>query len=264
MLKIVQAVKDRIPPARLTRTPSLVVVHAFFTAVRSYRLGLSMTLTDQAIFPGAVHSVVRHMGKIETCSLDELLSWTESPQPIERSVGMAALNSCLPFTGLSFFEGNALDLAAEWGRGKHVVIVGHFPHLERIKSTARRMDILEKRPQPGDLPAEEAARVIPQADVVAMTGVTCLNDTIEELLSYKKPGARFIALGPTIPLSPVLFEAGVDVVGGAWVDDENTALPMMAQGATARVLQGIRYVLLPRDPALLAGFTQIAPPPEAL
>ena len=263
MSSLIQKIKARIPAERLLARPDLVAVYAFFTAVRSFRLGLSMTLTDEDIFPEGVHYPVRHMGELEQQTLGELLVWTESPNGIERSIGMAALNSCLSLTTKTYYAGNALDLAAAWGANKSVVVIGHFPHLERIRDRAKSLIILEKRPQPGDLPAEEAPNVIPQADVVALTGVTCLNDTIEGILALKKPGSRFIALGPTIPLSPVLFEAGIDVVGGAWVDDEAKARPMLAQGATARVLKGARNVLMPRANDLLPPeFRPAEPPPE--
>ncbi|RCK81065.1 MAG: Molybdenum transport ATP-binding protein ModC [Candidatus Ozemobacter sibiricus] len=262
MSRLIDSIIQTLPAERLARRPSLVAVHAFFTVVRSWRLGLAMTLTDDAIYHGGVHRPVRHMGEMETRPLAELVTWTASDQPIERSVGMAALNSALPLAGLPFREGNALDLTARLGAGRQVVVVGHFPHLETVRAAARQLHILEKRPQPGDLPAEAAPQVVPEADVITMTGVTCLNDTVEGLLALKRPGAICIMLGPTVPISPVLFEAGVDVIGGAWVDDERVALPMMAQGATARVLRGLRNVLTARDPRLLEGLPVIVPPPE--
>ncbi len=263
MSKLISKVVQKIPPARLARKPSLVAAHAFFTVVRSFRAGLSMTLTDEAIFNGGVHSPVRDMGHIEEHPLSELVKWSESAQPIERSIGMAAINSCIPYDGLNFREGNALALTAKLGRGKNVVVVGHFPHLEVIREAAKSFQILEKRPQSGDLPAEEAPNVVPKADVVTMTGVTCLNDTVEGLLSLKKPGAIIIIVGPTVPMSPILFEAGVDIIAGAWIDDEATAIPMLAQGATARVLHGLRNVLSAKEPTLLEGLPEIIPPRES-
>ena len=219
-----------------------------------------MTLSDTDIFKGNVHRAVNHMGRIEQCSLEEILTWTESDHPIERSFGMAALNSCLSLDGLPFFEGNALALTEQLSPGKRVVVVGHFPHLEAIRQVATSLTILEKRPQEGDRPAEEAPQVVPQADILVMTGVTCLNDTIEELLALKRKEAICIVLGPTVPLSPVLFEAGVDVIGGAWIENPEIALPMLAQGATARFLRGIRQVLLPKHPDLLKHLPSISAP----
>jgi hypothetical protein len=260
MSRLIEGIVRSLTDEHLNVPIESAAVFAFFTAVKSRRLGLSMTLFEDDQFNGFNHQPVRHMGKIETLSLKELLSWTGSNQPIERSIGLAALNSCLPLSGFCFSEGNALDLVARLGEGKNVVVVGHFPHLERIRATARSMVILEKRPQAGDLPAEAAPKVIPGADVVAITGVTCLNDTIEGLLALKKPGAIFVLLGPTVPMHPDLFTAGIDVIAGAWVDDPDAAIPMLRHGATARVLKGLRFVLAARNANLLQGLPAIRPP----
>ncbi|MBU1108707.1 MAG: hypothetical protein KKB51_18670, partial [Candidatus Riflebacteria bacterium] len=156
--------------------------------------------------------------------------------------------------------GNALELAAHLGKGKRVAVVGHFPHMENISRNAAEFHIIEKRPQEGDLNAEDAVRIIPQADVVAMTGVTCLNDTIEGLLALKKPGAVFIVVGPSVPMSSALFDFGVDVIGGAWVEDEESVFKIAMQGGAPRNLVGMRSVLYPRNPELLAGYEEVLPP----
>ncbi len=262
MSRLLEAVKARIPPDRLQTAISRVAIYAFVTIVRSRHLGMAMSLLDERIFAGAsaTHHVVTHMGSLEDRPIAELLSWTDSQVPLERSIALAAVNSLLLPPPCPCFAGNALDLAARLAVGKRAVMIGHFPHFEELRKVASRFDILEKRPQAGDLPAEAAPEVLPEADVVAMTGVTCLNDTIEELLKYKKPGSTWIVLGPTVPLSPVLFEFGVDVIGGAWAADPDLVERMLAHGATARVLQGLQFVLMPRDPSILAGLPEIHPP----
>jgi uncharacterized protein (DUF4213/DUF364 family) len=132
--------------------------------------------------------------------------------------------------------------------------------MDHIKNVAANFTILEKRPQEGDRKAEDAVEVIPQADIVTVTGVTCLNDTLEGLLALKRPDAIFIVLGPSIPLSPVLFDFGVDVIGGAWVEDEEEVMKKMAQGGTARHVNGLRSVLMPKNAELLDGFLEVSPP----
>jgi len=260
--RLVRAVKQSIPSERLDVALSDVVTYAFVTTARSSRMGTAMTLTDDAIYRGEQHRAVRSMGTAHDLPLREVLSWTESTQPMERSIAMAALNSTLPLKGPLFAAGNALALAARLGAGKNVVMVGHFPDADEIRGIAARLSILERRPLPGDLPADTAPQVVPDADVVAMTGVTCLNDTIDGLLALKKPGAIFIVLGPTVPLCPVLFDFGIDVVAGAWVEDEELLVSHLAQGGTPRVARGLRYVLMARSTALLDGFPTATPPPE--
>ncbi len=235
---------------------------AHVTGVSSCRLGLSMTLLDDRIYPTDNKNPVRSMGHIESLSLEELLSWTESTQAIERSIGIAAVNSCLDLAAHRYFAGNALDFIARRAAGKNVVVVGHFPHTDPIRQSAKSFKVLERRPQADDLPAAEFINVVPEADILAMTGVTCLNDTMEELLAHKRPDAICVALGPTAPLSPALFAAGVDVIGSAWIEDLPDVWSMLAQGGTARTLRHFHPVLMPRDPSWLAGWPEAFPPPD--
>ena len=260
MSLILDSVKAKIPEFAYEIPLSNVASYAFVTLVKNRRIGMSMTLSDDRVFEFKVKSAVSHMGEVEKLGLREVLKWTESLNGIERSFAIAAINSAIDLKGPRYFTGNALELTAKLAAGKKVAVVGHFPNMDHIKNVAESFTILEKRPQEGDRKAEDAVEIIPRADIVTVTGVTCLNDTLEGLLALKKPGAIFIVLGPTIPLSPVLFDFGIDVIGGAWVEDDDEVLKKMAQGGTARHVSGLRSVLLPKDPDLLEGFKEVVPP----
>ena len=98
--------------------------------------------------------------------------------------------------------------------------------------------MLEKRPVGGDLPAEMAAEVLPQADVAAITGTSLINHTFERLMKLCRPDALVIVLGPTAPLSPVLFNYGVDVISGTQVVDAEAVLRYIGLGATFKQVKG--------------------------
>ena len=237
-----------------------VATCASMTMVKTLRLGTCMTLSDERVFDLDDDGEIGHLGNIDKLSVAEIFKWTSSNRGIERSFGVAALNGAVPLNGKKYFLGNALHLAATLGKGKVVTTVGHFPHTDLIKQNASEFYVLEKRPQEGDCPAEEACNIIPKSDVVAMTGVTCLNDTLEPLLKFKKPGSIIIIVGPSVPLSSVLFDYGVDVVGGAWVEDELAVYKKILQGGSPRVMkESLRTVLYPKDPELLNGFQEIKP-----
>lgn len=264
MSLILNSIKATLSETAYQTPMTEVSTFAFVTTVKTRRVGLSMTMSDDRVFDFKVRTAVSHLGEIETLGLRKVLAWTDSLHGIERSFAIAALNSAIELKGQRFFTGNALELTARLAKGKKVAVVGHFPNMENIKAAARTFTILEKRPQEGDRNAEDAVEVIPQSDVVAVTGVTCLNDTIEGLLALKRKDAIFIVLGPTVPLSPVLFDFGVDVIGGAWVEDENEVLKKMSQGGTARHVNGLRSVLFPKNPSLLEGFDEVLPPAHIL
>ena len=79
--------------------------------------------------------------------------------------------------------------------------------------------------------------MLPQADVVALTGTSLLNQTFDQLIGLCRPDAFRLLLGPSTPLSPVLFDAGIDALSGTWVDDPELVLRSVGQGATFRQIK---------------------------
>jgi hypothetical protein len=54
-------------------------------------------------------------------------------------------------------------------------------------------------------------------------------------------------LGPTTPLSPVLFDHGVDIISGTKVIDTESVLRCISQGATFQQVKGVRLLTLVKD-----------------
>lgn len=80
--------------------------------------------------------------------------------------------------------------------------------------------------------------------MVAITGTALINHTLEGLLSLCRPGALVMVLGPSTPLSPVLFRHGVSVLAGSLVVDPRAAWRCLGQGATFQQIEGVRTVVL--------------------
>lgn len=259
MDKILESIKNTIPEKAYECKLSHAAACVHMTMIKSVRLGACMTLSDERVFNFNQIQPVSHLGDIENFSLSQILEWTESSQGIERSFGFAALNGAVELKD-KYFIGNALDIAVKLGKGKNISMVGHFSHVEKFREDAKNFWILEKRPHAGDLPAEEYVNVIPESDVVVATGVTFLNDTLEGLLKVKKPGSIFIVVGPSVPLSPVLFDYGVDIVGGAYAEDEEQVYKKILQGASPRLIKDcLRTVLMPKDSSIMTGCEEITP-----
>ena len=77
--------------------------------------------------------------------------------------------------------------------------------------------MIEQHPTGDDHPAEAAAGLIPQADVVALTASALINHTLDDLLALCSPEALVLILGPSTPLSPVLFHHGATTIAGSRV-----------------------------------------------
>jgi len=163
----------------------------------------------------------------------------------EAAIGLATINSLLEIDEERCTELNAADLLIEKGKGKKVVIVGHFPFIPRLRQSAGELQVLELQPQPGDLHASEAGRVIPEADILGITGTALTNGTMPELLELCRPDSFVVVLGGTAPLSPILFDYGVDAVSGTKVIEPETILDFVSQGATFRqIRKGVRLLTM--------------------
>lgn len=178
----------------------------------------------------------------------ELAALARSKSLIEASIGLATLNALLPSPVVKA-ECNAEEVIAEHGAGKRVALVGGFPFVKRLRGRVGELNVLELHPREDELPATAAAREIPAADVVAITGTALLNHTFDGLIELCRPEALVVVLGPSTPLSPLLFERGVDVLAGSVVEDATSVLQAVSQGATFQQIRkrGVRLVTMQRD-----------------
>jgi uncharacterized protein (DUF4213/DUF364 family) len=141
-------------------------------------------------------------------------------------------------------EINAREVLLQRGRGKKVALIGHFPFVGTLQRAADDLWIIEKSPLAGDYAETATPQILPQADVVGITGTAIANHTVDELLKLCRRDAFVLMLGGSTPLSPVLFEYGVDLLAGVVVDDAPLAIRCAGQGATFRQMKGIRLVTM--------------------
>lgn len=110
----------------------------------------------------------------------------------------------------------------------NVVVVGHFPHVDRIQDFAN-LTVLERNcTNPLDTPDPACEYVMPTADYAFITGVTIINKTCPRLLDLAQD-ATVIMVGPSVIMSPLLFRWGVDAIAGSVVaDPERTRFAVKA------------------------------------
>ncbi len=187
-------------------------------------------------------------GKLRGRPASELLEETGSAHGIRRAVGIATMNALAEMCwqrratpGMALHAGIDAYDAAAIQPGEQVVVVGAFvPFLKALKRARQPFTVLEMDPAtlkadelPFFRPTEEAASVVPGADVVLITGTTLLNDTLENLLALCRPAARVVMVGPTVGLLPdALLRRGVDVLGGIRVSDPDAFLETLSEGGS--------------------------------
>jgi len=243
-MPIITDLLDQIPAGETVN----VTIGLHWTAVvvdvdGQRRCGLASTLFQEGPhgevdIPGA--------GRLETMSPTELAGLAKAANLTRRSVGVAAINALLPRRPGRYVEINAGEVIASSGAAKTVVLVGHFPFIPELRPRVGRLYILEQNPGEGEHPAEAAAELVPQADVLAITSMTLLNGTLDGLLALRRPGSRVLLLGPSTPMHPLLFDYGIEMLLGAVVSDIPPVLRAIRQGAVFRQVRkaGVRLVAM--------------------
>jgi uncharacterized protein (DUF4213/DUF364 family) len=157
----------------------------------------------------------------------------------ERVIGIATMNalSQIVFEAhpnrYTVEDANLIDVI-EVGPEDIVVLVGLIrPFVPVFRAKAKHLYILERGAgrEEGILPDTACEEVVPEADVVVITGSSLANGTVDRLLELAS-GARTVALvGPTVSCVPdPLFSRGVDYTGGIRIRDADKALQVIAEG----------------------------------
>ena len=139
---------------------------------------------------------------------EAVLSWNLE----EAGEGLAALNAWynraerLEALG-GFYTDSAiagLDVT-----GKTVGFVGHLVRhggslTPELLAPAKRWFILEREPKPGDYPDSACEYLLPECDIVVVTGSAAVNKTLPRILELSR-NAEIALTGPSVSLCPALF-----------------------------------------------------------
>jgi len=217
----------------------------FDTLVWSKNLGLASTIQEKE----TPHQGIREAGNLNNKSVKELGQYVFSENWLEASLGMAAINSALPIEQEKLRTINAQEIIMKKGREKVVGIIGHFPFLEKIEQEFKKMYIFEKYPKKNDLREEDIPKYLPEANVVAITSTSLTNHTFENIIKFVNKGSYVIMLGPTTPVSSILFDYGVDAISGLFVRKENInfVIAQVKEATPYRYIKGKEYVTILKE-----------------
>jgi len=196
--------------------------------VKSKRLGISSQWSG---FPGEVNDCQnyscydRFIGKKVSETFSELINGS----PLEVSIAMACINGCLPKPN-KIMTGNVFDILYKEVKTSKTAFIGHFPRAEKWRKEGLDISIIELVPRPGDIRWDEAEKVLNRVEIVFITGITFLNKTFNEVIKMT-PNAKYRALmGPSAPVAPDLFNNGVNIIGGTYIEDEELAIKYWQRG----------------------------------
>ena len=245
-MKIIEDIISTIEKSTRDILVKEVRIGPFWTGVWSKYGGLASTTF---IHEPAMPPPIKEAGNLTRKSVLEICNFANSNCLLQASVGMAAINSALEIDLSKCQNINAAEILYEKGKDKKVVVVGHFPFVNKLRELTEELWVVERKPQSGDIPASEAKRVIPQADVIAITGTALINGTMGELLSWCPKKSVVMVLGATTPLSPVWFDYGVDLVSGTRVTDSKLVLRLVSEGVVFKQIhgQGVKLLTIQKE-----------------
>ncbi|CAM2889012.1 Rossmann-like domain-containing protein [Actinomyces slackii] len=142
-------------------------------------------------------------------------SWYSSPQAAED-------NGFIP-TGEGLTWRQVFDPYREMIAGKRVAVIGHFPFAQDALAGAGEYLCLERILQAGDYPDTACEYLLPECDVVFISSASFVNKTAPRLIALSE-SAHSVLVGPSTPLHPLLFDAGVDTITG-YIADPALAAP---------------------------------------
>jgi len=182
-------------------------------------------------------------------TLDEAAQTTAnlllSDDPTTAAVGLATVNALNRLDEAELYNDDAANWLSAQCVNRNIAMFGRFPFIDgEIRPFARQVWVFEQEPQGDELYISEIAPVLPEADIVAITGSTVINHTIDAILPHVNPDSLVVVLGPSTPLSPKLFNCGVDALFGVRVVDVQRVVESVLAGDGFQKMQGLQRVAL--------------------
>jgi uncharacterized protein (DUF4213/DUF364 family) len=167
-------------------------------------------------------------------------SWDNGSAAIGLAAINAAANSRLgslitPETLAAPRLGSVFDYYLDRVKGLRVAVVGHLPNLESWEEETT-LTILERHPQPGNLPYPAAEFVLEDQDAIFLTGATIINKTFPHLLELAV-GRRVFLVGPSVPMFEELFKYPLASLSGTLVADPKDLAAAINEGLAEEIFE---------------------------
>jgi uncharacterized protein (DUF4213/DUF364 family) len=238
-----------------------VIIGAGYTGVSlpSGQVGLAYSLLSEYV--PICCELIKRAGYLSGSSALELARLALSWDIRSRVVGVATLNA-LSQLSLSNYANRILtskgDIADHLTvKGDVVAVVGNIaPTVRKLRAKAKRVYVLERNLDLRDdetLPDTAAEEVIPESDIVLITGTSIVNGTVDRLLELSRNAREVALVGATAGIPPtVLFKHGATAVATVKVTDAERAMRIIAEGGgTPSLANAVEFVI--HRPAPRAG-----------
>ena len=194
------------------------------------------------------HSIAPMFSTLEGLSLGAAANAVKSWNLEEASFGLAAANAYYntperldglgAAVSMDVFYTDGIDL-----QGRTVGIIGHMHGPKELRENAKAVYTLERDPQEGDYPDSACDLLLPQCDLVLVTGSSLVNKTLPHLLELCEK-ATVILTGPSVPLCPALLDFGIDRIAGMAITDRDSIRARVESGSRGSPYrEGVPFIL---------------------
>ena len=259
---VIQIYKYRkIFPPKVTRA----IIGLGYTGVEiqayAYNPFLGLAHTLPSVIEKTNCSKINFAGKLMEKKVGDLLQWAYKPPSLEKIIGIATLNAVSqhileiinPYKKIKVDLVNYLKI----DKNTKIVFIGQItPLIQSVSKITKSIIIVEDNPlispslngfsiknNINKLNREDLS-----ADILFCTGTTLINDTLEEILTlFKRYSRKIVVIGPSASLIPdILFDYGVDIVGGMKIFDSESTLRVLQEGGGTKSFKrfGKKYNLM--------------------
>ena len=206
-------------------------------------LGLASTLPN--IIRSTNCTKIDFAGSLTDKSFKELMSWSYQLPSLEKIIGIATLNAASqhilavqnPYKKV---EGNLLDFL-KIRKNTKITFIGFMkPMIRNILNKTKFVNIIDDNPVirktyhgiPILSDIDDLKKSDLSIDILFCTGTSLINNTFERILSeFKKQAKKIVLIGPSISFLPdILFDKGVDIVGGMNIIDSESTIKVLQEG----------------------------------
>jgi uncharacterized protein (DUF4213/DUF364 family) len=196
------------------------------------------------------HRMPMFSRNMEGESLRKVAELIKSWNFYEASVGLAAINAYYNSLETAKQSGMAVGdsmhvedrvhdpfiMSQKEIRDKKVVVIGHFPYLEKLFEPVCELKIIAGEiSQMGDYPDGAAEYLLPESDFIFIRCLSIVDKTLPRYLKLAEKAEKITLVGPLTPMAPILFEFGIDDLSGFVVKDPERAMRMIRGAENGKI-----------------------------
>lgn len=235
----------KIIPPRVSK----VIIGLGYTGVELEALAYDPFLGLASTLPNIIRSTnctkIDFAGNLTDKPFKELMNWSHQPPSLEKIIGIAALNAASQHilavkSPYKEIEGDLVDFLKITQDTKIIFIGFMKPMIRKVLNKTKHISIIDNNPvikrSYQNIPIlndiEDLKESDLSIDILFCTGTSLINNTLERILSvFRKQAKLIILIGPSISFLPdILFDKGVDIVGGMNIFDSESTIRVLQEG----------------------------------